>query len=300
MKSFRKFASENSKLAVMLTIVAMFSASYIAQAQMEQTESSVTIKVESTKIIGNLYMVSGKISASKKLRLNNFEVKGTDGDGEEIKAEKFWMGSKHEYSFAASTQEFEPDIPLSFRIGFDTKSKNLNSLSNVFFKYMNHTEFEDMERWRTITLKDLPVPTSVDPNLATAERYEIENNIYLRWTKTDNVHVDWQGKEVKPSKTSKQAFRIHFVVENMSGKEAEMTFRNDNFIIDNDGNQHKGSLSLRNEKFQPDIPLSGTFVFEGNLKANDIRMLKFKSNHIDYSVRKLEFPPASSTPAKKK
>lgn len=259
------------KLFIILLVAFMLP--FVLKAQITQKDGPVTVNVESTKIIGNQYIIAGKLTVSKQLRLRNIEPKAIDSDGETLEAKNLWWTGKLT-EIGIFDQNLEPEIPYSFILGIETKGKNLNSITAFNLKFQNHTEHTSV----TIAFKGLPIPTKENPNLATAEMIEIENNVYLKWTKFEET---------------KKSLKVHFVVQNQTNKEVAMRFTsyNNAKMFDNDGNQYEGTLSLKDEvKFQKDVPFAGFFEFNGEIKMNDLRLIKFKSNNFEYSVTKIEFP----------
>lgn len=73
-------------LAILLLFV---FTQFAANAQVTQTEGPITVTIESAKVIGDQYLVIGKVSVSKKARLMISQyTTATNNSGETLNAKK--------------------------------------------------------------------------------------------------------------------------------------------------------------------------------------------------------------------
>ena len=256
----------------LLTVALILGLALCINAQQTQTSGHMTMKIESTRVIGNRLLVSGKISVDKLFRLMNLKVSLIDSDGDTHELKEMWWGGKNESSIMSFDRELQPDIPYSFDFSIDTQNKNMNPVTAMLVAARDWTNDINMK----MQFKDIPVPITPDANLKPGV-VEISKDVYLKWTKAEE---------------SATGLKINFVIENKSNKDQEMSIRSysNAKIIDKEGNVYDASLTP-NERvvFPSNTPIAGSISIKQALKMADVIMVQFESYHFKYSVRDITF-----------
>ncbi|NDW09028.1 hypothetical protein [Dysgonomonas sp. 520] len=255
-------------LAVFISVALIFGAS----SQTQITVDPLTIKIESTRVIGDYLLVSGKLTTSSGVRLMGIEASAVTQDGDAQPCKALWWAGKSAY-LSSWDNTLLPDIPYSFDLAIKTDNKNMNPITALIIKFFNHTTQQRMQ----IVMKNIAVPLKADPNLASASVMEIYKDVYLKWTKAEE---------------SATALKINFVVENKANKDQEVSFYsyNEATIIDNEGNAHKAPITLRNAvNFPTNTPIAGSITTKTPLKMSQVVMVQFSSGDYKYDVKKLVF-----------
>ncbi|NDV95330.1 hypothetical protein D0T84_10410 [Dysgonomonas sp. 521] len=236
-------------------------------AQQEQTSGNLIIKVESTRVIGDQLLVSGKMFANKEFRIMNLKTSIVAADGDAHKLSGLWWGGKSTY-LSSFDQTLQPDIPYSFDFAFATQNKDMNPVTAMLIDARDWTNKIDMK----FNFKAINVPLNEDPNL-TPGTMEIGKNIYLTWKKYEE---------------SATGLTINFVIENKSNKDQEMSFRSysNARIIDKEGNIYEGTLTLRDRvEFPSGTPKAASVSIKEKIKMSEVKMVQFESGDFKYSVK---------------
>jgi hypothetical protein len=233
----------------------------------------VVLKIESTRIIGDKLLISGKIQSSEDLRLMGIKTSAITPDGDIYESKEMWWGGAVKSPMSLDVN-MVADINYSVDYSFEVKSKTVTDVASLTFELFNHTA---QQRFK-ISLKDIKVPSPVDANLADASVIEISKNVYLRWTKAEETAG---------------SFKLSFIVENKDTKDQSIRFlsySNAKFI-DNDGTSYDADLSLKdNVNFPAGTPVAGSITVNKPLKLNQISLLEFSSQYFKYKVKKIVVP----------
>lgn len=236
-------------------------------AQEIQTSGNLTVRIESTRIIGDRLLVSGKMSVNKEVRLMNINVNAVVADGDSHTMRELWWGGKVA-SISAFDKTLQPDIPYSFDFAIATQNKNMNPVTAILVDIRDWTSGTNLK----LTFKDIKVPM-ISASSTASQGVEIDKNIYLKWTKNEETAA---------------GLKINFVVTNLSNKDMEMTFRSfDNAkIIDKEGSVYNGTLSFKdNVNFPAGTPISGFISIKEPVKMSDVIMIQFESRYFKYSIK---------------
>ncbi|MBB4036094.1 hypothetical protein GGR21_001995 [Dysgonomonas hofstadii] len=258
------------KLLLTALLIVSFTLSLIAQQV--QTSGGISVSLESTRVIGDRLLISGKMTADKVIRAMNLKLSviDSDGDGHDLKV--IWWGGKKESSIISFDKELQPGIPYSFDFSIETQSKNMNPITAILLNIRDWTHSADIK----MQFKDIPVPVKADPNLKPGVM-EIGKDIYLKWVKAEE---------------SASGLKINFVVENKANKDQEMSFRSysNGKIIDKDGNIYEAALTLKDAvTFPSKTPIAGSISIKQPIKMADVIMVQFESGYFKYSVKDLTF-----------
>lgn len=241
-------------------------------AQSEYT-GPVSVKIESTRIIGGKLMISGKMQSSEDIRLMGSKASAITPDGDTYESKEMWWGGSPT-SFMSLDKNMAADINYAFDLTFDVKSKAVTEITSLALEMFNHTA---QKRFK-ITLKDLKVPVPVDPVLADPSVTELSKEVYMRWIKVEETA---------------NSFTLSFVTENKGSKDQEIQFYSYNKakITDNEGNSCEADITLRNNvNFPAGTPVAGSITLNKPLKLSAISLIEFSSKYFNYRIRKVVLP----------
>lgn len=242
-------------------------------AQVAQTNGPLTVSLESTRIVGDRMIVSGKMTVDREVRLRTLKTSVISADGDTHSPTNLVFGGKG-MSILIFDEVFQAGIPYSFDLYFETGNANMDPLSAFMIELRDHNANGALLEFM---FPNVRVPMAPDPNIVPGT-IEIGKNIYLRWTGFEE---------------STAGLKVNFVVENKANKDQTMSFYayNNAKIIDRDGNIHEGPVTLRDRiTFPAGIPVAGSLSIEQAVRMADVLMIQFKSSAINYSVRELVFP----------
>lgn len=232
-------------------------------AQQTQSDGTINISIESTRVIGNQILVSGKMSVNSETRFMNLTTNIVTPDGDQHMITKFWWAGEPTYLSSFDITMY-PNIPYSFDAAFDSNNKDIKQLTALIFELFNHKAQKKVR----ISFPNVPVPSSTDPNLANGS-IEIDKDVYLKWTKFEETP---------------KGLKIHFVILNKAKKDKIIAFRSyvdgSTVIIDKDGNQYKKCNQTLKDRitFPVNVPVAGYFDTEEPLKMNYVNMLQFQTD----------------------
>lgn len=254
-------------LAVLCSVVSVFGLS----AQVVQTTGPLTISLESTRIIGDRMVVSGKMTVDREVRLRLMTANAITTEGDSHSPANMMFGGK-EVSISTFDQIFQAGIPYSFDIYFETQNMNMDPVAALMIDIRDHGAGVGLK----FSFPNVRVPMVPDQNLVPGTM-EIGKDIYLRWTKFEE---------------SAAGLKIDFLVMNKSNKDQQMYFLsyNNAKIIDKDGNIHEGALTLSDwVTFPTGTPVAGSISIKEPVKMGDVVMVQFQTRNFKYSVKELVF-----------
>ncbi|GEM_PF-5481488 len=231
-------------------------------------------KIETTRVIGNQILISGKMKASEDFRmmLSNIVAITPDGDTYEV-GDLWWGGEKT--TRLAFDNKLAAGINYSIDIAIDVKGKPVREITSLTLTVFNHTA----QKRFTIPIQNLVVPYPIDPNLANPSVIEIDKDVYMRWTRAEETH---------------ESLTLYFVVENKGNKDVKIQFSaytNKINIIDTDGNAYEATTTLKDRiDFPAGTPVAGNITLDKPLKVSNIALLEFSSRYYTYKLRKIVVP----------
>lgn len=258
------------KKFLLTTLCVVFSALGLS-AQVSQTVGPLTVDLESTRVVGDRLLVSGKMIVDRQVRLRNLNSSVVTPDGDVLQRTNILFGGE-DVSTSVFDKIFQAGIPYSFDLYFDTRNTPMNPLAALMVEIRDQDAGVNME----MRFSGVPVPMAPDPNLVPGT-FELDKDIYLSWT---NFHESPDG------------LKVDFVVVNRASKDQQLSFRTfDNArIIDSGGNIHPGALTLRDRvTFPAGIPVAGSISVEGPVRMSDVLMIQLQSAKIKYSIREIVF-----------
>lgn len=266
-QSFLKKMGDQAKKAVGLEETTKSTSSNQADAFVP-----VAIVVESTRIIGDKLMISGKMNAPEDFRLMNVKPTIITPDGISYEAKEIWWG-ENLTSPLSFDNRLVAGINYAFDMTFDIKSKKVTEIVSLTIDAFNHTA----QKKFNVVFKNLVVPNPIDPELSNPGVVEIYKDIYLRWTGVEE---------------STNGFQLNFVIENKSGKDQKIQFISyATKITDSSGNTHDAQGTLKDRiDFPADIPVAGNITLNKPLKLNQIVLVEFASRNFNYRVRNIVLP----------
>lgn len=238
--------------------------------------NGLTMRIQSTRIIGNKVMLSGQFVSDRLIQLKNLNpIKAITTNGTELITSLGTWAGEETYQLYAVQQELQPEIPVSFNIMFDSKGENVNSIKLLSVKLYSPEN-------TTFVFHDIQVPMQIDPDI-TPGSIEIYKDVYLKFKKQD----DTAGH-----------LKIYFIVENKSGRDRALFLDKGN-LIDASGNSFPnpdvfigGEKQYSKVNISPDIPVAGYFDFTGNIPYNSVKLLQFSTrDYAKFSVKQIVFQP---------
>lgn len=245
------------------------------QAAPAETEvaAPISFKIESTRVIGNQLLISGKVHSFNDMRLMGNKITAISPDGETYESKMMWWGGV-EASPMSFDKNLTAEINYAIDIAIEVKGKMLSTIGVLTLNAFDHSN----QKYFKIQMKDIAIPMPVDPNLSSPSVIEIYKDVYLRWTKAEE---------------SANGLKISFVVENKASKDQELKFYSYNKakITDNEGNSFEGDITLRDRiTFPSETPIAGSITFDKPVKMNQIALLEFASSNFTYKIRKVVIP----------
>lgn len=215
--------------------------------QNEVTIKGLTMSIESTRVIGNKVLLTGKFVSDREIQLKNLNpIKAITSNGTELTTSQGTWAGEDTYQLYAAQQLLQSDIPVSFNIMFDSKGEKINLIKMLSIKLYNPEN-------TTFVFNDIQIPMKTDPNLSSGS-IEIYKDVYMTMKKQD----DTAGH-----------LKIYFVVENKSGRDRALFLEKGN-LIDASGNAYPnpeffigGEKLYSNVMISPDTPVAGYFDFTG-------------------------------------
>jgi len=243
----------------------------------------LSFKVESTRIIGDKLLISGKASVTKKTTARiTFYPKGITSGGTLEAGRLDWAG---EIKSLASGPSFdlEEGIPVAWHIYLETNGQKVTEINQlkIFWK-------EDRQGTTVptdTTIESLKIPSAPDTNLTPGSE-EIDRGVYLRLTK---------------AQSAKGILKIGFVLDNRSGKAYKLDMHSIG-IVDDQGNEvadpaffaGNKNMAYESPELAPDVPLAGRFEFKTNAKPAAVKLLRFavkdfRGGVISHAIRDPQF-----------
>lgn len=232
----------------------------------------MAVTIESTRIIGDRLLISGKMNAPEDFRLMTIRASIVTADGTTYEARDMWWGEKP-ISPTGFDDNLVADINYAYGLTFDIKSKKVTEVVAFNIEAYNHTAKKKFN----ITEKNLAVPNPINMELAVPGVVEIYKDIYLRWTEAEE---------------STTGFQLNFVIENKSGNDQRIQFVDyATKITDKNGTSYEATGTLRDRiDFPADIPVAGNIIVDKPLKLSDIVLVEFASKYFNYRVRGIVVP----------
>jgi len=271
--SAQSFLKKIGDAAKKITTTEQKNGSNQKMSSQNEYQGPVNFRLESTRIIGDKLLISGKVEASEDLRLMLTKITAISPDGDTYESKNMWWGGK-QITPMSFDNKLTSGINYNADIAIEIKGKVVNSLASLTIEAFNHTTQKKFK----ISLNGITVPSPINPNLTNADVVEIDKNIYLRWTKAEETAT---------------SLKINFIVENKGNKDVEMQFLsyNNAKITDNEGNSYEAVITLKdNVNFPVGTPVAGNFSMNKPIKINQISLLEFSSRYFNYKIRKIVIP----------
>ncbi|MDL2241704.1 hypothetical protein LJB91_02215 [Bacteroidales bacterium OttesenSCG-928-L03] len=270
----KKVGDAAKKVTEVTTPAAAAPAQAVAPAQVAQVDEAapVAMLIESTRIIGDKLLISGKMQAPEDVRLMRFYPTIITPDGTTYECHTIWWG-EDTTSPSMFDKDLVADINYAFDISFEIKSKKVTEIVAFTLEAHNHTAKKKFK----IVVKNMVVPQPLDPNLTVPGQIEIYKNIYLRWTGAV------EGND---------SFQLNYVIDNKSGKDQRIQFIGHAMkITDNNGVGYTAEGTLKdNTDIMADIPMAGHILVNKPLKLNQIVLVEFASRYFNYRVKDIVIP----------
>jgi len=241
------------------------------------TINGLTMTIESTRVIGDKVMLSGKFVSNSQMELRSLgDLTAITPSGTKLTTtDGIWAGVETGY-LNQVYQKMQTDIPVSFDILFDSNGEKINEIKlfTVNLYEPGNTNY---------VFRNILIPSHIDSNIS-ASCIEIYKNVYLKFTKQS----DTEGH-----------LKIYFSVENKSGKERPLFFENLS-LVDDSGNAFNdcniyiyGKKQVANgQNMFPDIPISGCFDFTGNIPFSKVKLLNFSTHfYANFAIKQIVFEP---------
>jgi len=232
----------------------------------------VEFSIESTRIIGDQILISGKMRSIEDLRLMLKDITVITPDGDTYEVKHIWWGGEIG-TLMLFDKNLTADINYSMDISIDVKGRAVNGFTVLTIGAFNHTAQQKF----TIPIRNIEIPSPADPNLADPSVIEIDKNVYLRWTKAEETTT---------------SLKISFVVENKGNKDVQIQFISNKMkLIDSDGSAYEATTTLTGRiDFPSGIPIAGSINLNKPLKVNQISLVEFASRNFIYKLRKIVVP----------
>jgi len=242
-------------------------------ATSNESAGPVSFKIESTRIIGDRLLVSGKMQAADDLRLMLSKIEAISPDGDTYESKDMWFGGQRT-SAMSFDNKLTADINYTVDIAIEIKGKKVNSLALLKIDAFNHTT----QKRFSISLKDITIPNPVDLNLENESVIEISKDVYLKWTKVEETN---------------SSFKLSFITENKGSKDQIIQFRSygNIKIIDNEGSSYEAEMTLKdNVTFPAETPIAGSITLNKPLKISQIALIEFSSKYFNYKIKNIKVP----------
>lgn len=237
------------------------------------TINNLTMNIVSTRTIGDKTMISGFFNSSTAQKLQSMnDLTLISPSGTSYETDKGSFAGNETHYMGQAMQMMEPDIPVSYDVLFDTKAEKMDVIKKFSVKMYNpdNTQFN---------FYDIPLPIQVNPNLD-ASTIEIYKDVYLTFRKHEKTDNN---------------LTIHFVVENKTRSPRQVKIQ-EAHIIDSNGAKNDEAkvflggedIGFRRVEVEPEVPVAGYFVFEGNVPFEEIRLLRFSTfQYAHFAIRKI-------------
>lgn len=244
--------------------------------QSSDPDAPLTIKIETTRIIGDQLLISGKMQLTQDARIMHIRATAITPDGDLYEGKSMYWGGDQSSTLSAPSfdEKLTSGIAYNFDLCFETQGKAITEIGSLTLNMFNHTSQKTFK----IVLKNLSVPAPADPNLENPSAVEISKGIYLRWTKAVEAG---------------NGLEISFVVENKGTKDQDIRFPFGKAakIIDSDGNSYEADITLKDKiNFPAGTPVAGKLTLDKPLKVSQIALFEFNSQHYKYKIRKIVLP----------
>lgn len=235
----------------------------------------VAVLIESTRIIGDKLIISGKMNAPEDFRLMNVKSSIITPDGTSYELHTMWWG-ENVSSLVSFSETLIAGINYAFDMAFDIKSKKVTEITALNIDAFNHTAQQKFK----IAMRNLIVPIPPDPELSNPTVTEIDKNVYLRWTGAEE---------------SADGLKLNYVIENKNDNDKKVQFKGISTIattiIDTNGTSHEAKASMEcNQVFPAGIPVAGSITLNKPVKVSQIALLEFASRHFNYRIKGIVLP----------